>query len=88
MISPAYVQRMARYNQWQNENQYGAADRLPELERTRQTGAFWRSIHGTLSHLMWGDQIWMRRSAVAARASRRIRRGKCGGLPRLGRAEA
>ena len=61
MIIPAYVQRMAHYNQWQNENQYGAADRLPELERTRQTGAFWRSIHGTLSHLMWGDQIWMRR---------------------------
>ena len=61
MISPAYVQRMARYNQWQNENLYGGADRLPALERTRQTGAFWGSIQGTLSHLLWGDQHWMRR---------------------------
>ena len=28
MIDRAYVQRMARYNRWQNENLYGAADRL------------------------------------------------------------
>jgi len=61
MISPAYAQRMARYNRWQNENLYGGADRLPELERTRQTGAFFGSIQGTLSHLMFGDQAWMQR---------------------------
>ena len=27
MIDRAYVQRMARYNRWQNENLYGVADR-------------------------------------------------------------
>ena len=61
MITPAHAQRMARYNRWQNENLYGGADRLPDLERTRQTGAFFGSIQGTLGHLVWGDQIWMHR---------------------------
>ena len=61
MITPAHAQRMARYNRWQNENLYGGAGRLPDLERTRQTGAFFGSIQATLSHLMWADQGWMQR---------------------------
>jgi uncharacterized damage-inducible protein DinB len=63
MIDGAYVLRMARYNRWQNENLYGAADLLPETERRRERGAFFGSIHGTLSHLMWGDCMWMSRLA-------------------------
>src|SRR5271156_1811771 len=63
MIDRAYVQRMARYNRWQNENLYGVADRLPADERRRERGAFFGSIHKTLSHLLWGDQIWMHRLA-------------------------
>ncbi|MGD0335336.1 MAG: DinB family protein [Xanthobacteraceae bacterium] len=61
MIDRAYVQRMARYNRWQNENLYGVADRLPDEERRRGRGAFFGSIHKTLSHLLWGDRIWMSR---------------------------
>jgi uncharacterized damage-inducible protein DinB len=63
MIDPAYVQRMARYNRWQNENLYGVADRLSDAERRRERGAFFGSIHATLSHLLWGDRIWMSRFA-------------------------
>ena len=63
MIDPAYVQRMARYNRWQNENLYGVADRLSDAERRRERGAFFGSIHQTLSHLLWGDRIWMSRFA-------------------------
>jgi uncharacterized damage-inducible protein DinB len=61
MIDRAYVQRMARYNRWQNENLYGAAERLPDEERHRERGAFFGSIHKTFSHLLWGDQMWMSR---------------------------
>jgi len=61
MIHQAYIQRMARYNRWQNENLYGVADRLPAEERQRERGAFFGSIHRTLSHLLWGDQVWMSR---------------------------
>ncbi len=61
MIDSAYVQRMARYNRWQNKNLYGVADRLPTQERQRERGAFFGSIHKTLSHLLWADHIWMSR---------------------------
>ena len=50
----AYVQRMARYNRWQNENLYSVADRLSDDERRRERGAFFGSIHKTLSHLLVG----------------------------------
>jgi uncharacterized damage-inducible protein DinB len=63
MINPAYVQRMARYNRWQNESLYGVADRLSDAERRRDRGAFFRSIHETLSHLLWADRMWMSRFA-------------------------
>jgi uncharacterized damage-inducible protein DinB len=61
MIDLAYVQRMARYNKWQNESLYGAADTLSDDERRRERGAFFGSIHKTLSHLLWADRIWMSR---------------------------
>jgi uncharacterized damage-inducible protein DinB len=61
MIDPAYAQRLARYNRWQNRNLYGIADALSDDERRRDRGAFFGSIHRTLSHLMWADQIWMSR---------------------------
>jgi len=61
MITPEYVQMMARYNAWQNRNLYEAADTLDEAARQKDRGAFFGSIHGTLSHLLWGDTIWMSR---------------------------
>jgi uncharacterized damage-inducible protein DinB len=67
MIDAVYVQRMARYNRWQNENLYGAADALSDAERQRTRGAFFGSIHATLNHLLWGDRIWMSRLAGTPR---------------------
>jgi uncharacterized damage-inducible protein DinB len=67
MIDAAYVQRMARYNRWQNENLYGAADTVSDAERRRARGAFFGSIHATLNHLLWGDRIWMSRLAGTAK---------------------
>jgi uncharacterized damage-inducible protein DinB len=61
MIDAAYVQRMARYNRWQNQNLYGVADTLPDDERRRERGSFFGSIHKTLSHLLWADRVWMSR---------------------------
>ena len=61
MIDPAYVQRMARYNRWQNAESLWRRRPLPDEERRRERGAFFGSIHKTLSHLLWGDRIWMSR---------------------------
>jgi uncharacterized damage-inducible protein DinB len=67
MITPAYVRAMADYNRWQNRNLYGCADALTDEQRKQQRGAFFGSIHGTLNHLLFGDQIWMSRFAGTPR---------------------
>ena len=69
MIDGANVERMARYNRWQNENLYSAADRLSEIERCRERRAFRGLIHNTLNHLLWGDRMWMSRLTGSPRPS-------------------
>ena len=61
MITPGYVRLMAKYNQEMNHRLYSAAARLTDSERKADRGAFWQSIHGTLTHLLWGDTQWMSR---------------------------
>jgi uncharacterized damage-inducible protein DinB len=61
MFTPDACLTFARYNRWQNGSLYAAADALPEAERQRNRGAFFGSIHATLSHLLWGDTVWMSR---------------------------
>lgn len=51
----------ARYNQWMNEHFYGLCDSISDEERKRDAGAFFKSIHGTLNHLLLGDRLWMSR---------------------------
>jgi uncharacterized damage-inducible protein DinB len=73
MIGTGYVQRMARYNSWQNDNLYSAAGRLSDAARRQDVGAFFGSIHGTLNHLLWADEMWMSRFAGTPRPT--------GGIP-------
>jgi uncharacterized damage-inducible protein DinB len=61
MISPAYVQMMARYNRWQNENLYSAADRLDDTIRRQETGVWFGSLFSTFNHILWADRYWMYR---------------------------
>jgi uncharacterized damage-inducible protein DinB len=61
MITPAFIRTMAEYNAEMNRRLYGAAARLSDAERRMPRGAFWGSIQGTLSHILWGDQQWMSR---------------------------
>jgi uncharacterized damage-inducible protein DinB len=61
MITPGWVRMMAAYNAEMNRRLYGAADRLEEAARRQERGAFFGSIHATLSHLLWGDTAWMAR---------------------------
>jgi uncharacterized damage-inducible protein DinB len=63
MITSDYVRTMASYNRWQNESLYDAARTLTDAQRKEQRGAFFGSIHGTLNHLLWADQMWMSRFA-------------------------
>jgi uncharacterized damage-inducible protein DinB len=61
MITPDYPKLMARYNTWQNQSLYREAGRLSDAERKANRGAFFGSIHGTLTHLIWGDMAWLHR---------------------------
>jgi uncharacterized damage-inducible protein DinB len=61
MITPAYVRTMAAYNAEMNRRLYEAANRLGDDERQRDRGAFFKSLHGTLVHILWGDGQWMSR---------------------------
>jgi len=61
MVTPSYVRTMAAYNAEMNRRIFAAASRLPDAERRKDRGVFWASLHGTLSHLMWGDRVWMSR---------------------------
>jgi uncharacterized damage-inducible protein DinB len=61
MIAQDHVRLMARYNAWQNVSLYREADALGEVARRQERGAFFSSIHATLSHLIWADKAWMHR---------------------------
>lgn len=61
LINPAYVRTMAAYNAEMNRRVYSAAERLSDDVRRKDCGAFWGSIHGTLNHILWADQVWMGR---------------------------
>jgi uncharacterized damage-inducible protein DinB len=69
MITPAYCQTMAAYNGWMNRKIYEGAATLTDEQRKRDRGAFFRSIHSTLNHLLFGDRIWLPRFPAAPRAS-------------------
>lgn len=61
MITAEYVTSLANYNKWQNDHIVEAAEMLDDEQRQKDVGAFFRSIQGTLSHLLWGDSIWLDR---------------------------
>ncbi|WP_270933430.1 DinB family protein [Falsiroseomonas oryzae] len=64
MITPDWVRLMAAYNAEMNRRLYAAADGLAPAQRQADRGAFFGSIQGTLSHLLWGDRTWMHRFAA------------------------
>ncbi|HFD81205.1 MAG TPA: damage-inducible protein DinB [Gammaproteobacteria bacterium] len=51
----------SRYNRWMNHKLYGVCEQVPDEQRKQDMGAFFRSIHGTLNHLLLGDRLWMGR---------------------------
>ncbi|MBW4575128.1 MAG: DinB family protein [Aphanothece sp. CMT-3BRIN-NPC111] len=57
----AHFQMLARYNTLANCRLYEACAQLSDAERKRIRPAFFKSIHGTLNHIMVGDRIWLTR---------------------------
>lgn len=61
MITADYCQAFAVYNGWMNRKLYEAAAQLGDDARKADRGAFFRSIHSTLNHILWGDRLWLGR---------------------------
>jgi uncharacterized damage-inducible protein DinB len=56
-----YAKTMAAYSSWMNGRLFEHCATLTEQQRKRDLGAFFKSIHGTLNHLLLADRIWMGR---------------------------
>ena len=51
----------AGYNAWCNARFYGAAALVTDADYRADRGAFFKSLHGTLNHILVADRIWMKR---------------------------
>lgn len=63
MTTPELYQTFAAYNRWMNEKTYAVAAAMTDAERRQDRGAFFKSIHSTLNHILFGDRAWMNRLA-------------------------
>jgi len=57
----AHYSTFARYNAWANRRLYDAAAELTDEQYRADRGAFFKSMHGTLNHLLTADWVWMHR---------------------------
>ena len=64
MPSRGDILLLAGYNASMNRKLYEAAASLPPDEATRERGAFFGSLLGTMNHLMASDTIWLTRFAL------------------------
>ena len=55
------AQTMASYNRWMNDKLYAACAELNDEERKLDRQAFFKSIHGTLNHILLADRVWFGR---------------------------
>jgi uncharacterized damage-inducible protein DinB len=64
--------KLAKYNQLMNSAVYDAAEKLTDEMRKADQGAFFKSIHATLNHILWADKNWLRRFIVAGHGQGRL----------------
>jgi uncharacterized damage-inducible protein DinB len=61
MTPAAHYQMFGHYNAWANSRLYDAAAQLTDEQYRADRGAFFKSVHGTLNHLLVTDRVWMAR---------------------------
>ena len=71
MLKP-HFDMFAGYNAWANRRLYEAAAGLTDAQYREDRGAFFKSVHGTLNHLLVGDRVWMHRFTGEGAAPARL----------------
>ncbi|MDR6773917.1 DinB family protein [Azospirillum sp. BE72] len=56
-----HFETLARYNRWANSRLYDAAAQLSDTQFREDRGAFFRSMRGTLNHILVADRVWLER---------------------------
>ena len=67
--SPWHVHflQLARYNCWATSRLLDAVAALPDVDYRRDVGLFFKSVHGTLNHLLVGEHmLWHQRFSKGA----------------------
>jgi uncharacterized damage-inducible protein DinB len=59
MIASPYCVAMAEYNAWMNAKMYALCESLSDVVRKKDHRAFFRSIHGTLNHILVCDLTFL-----------------------------
>ena len=63
----AHFKTLARYNQWATRKLFESVDALPDELYRRDVGLFFKSVHGTLNHLLVGEHLlWFARFSEGA----------------------
>ncbi len=79
---------MASYNRWANRRLYAAAAALDPEQYRRDVGVYFKSVHGTLNHLLVADRIWMHRLEGSGKQPRALDAILCADLSALRAARA
>jgi uncharacterized damage-inducible protein DinB len=58
-----YFTTLVRYHGWATRKLYEHVDALSDDEYRRDAGLFFKSVHGSLNHLLVGELIWWPRFA-------------------------
>ena len=67
-----HFRMLGGYNAWANARLYEAAARLDGDQYRADRGAFFKSVHGTLNHLLATDRVWMQRFTGTGTAPDRL----------------
>ena len=57
----SHFSMLARYNAWANARLYAHASSLSDEAYRRDVGAYFKSLHATLTHILVADRIWLHR---------------------------
>jgi uncharacterized damage-inducible protein DinB len=72
MTPTAHYQMFGHYNAWANGRLYEAVAELSTEQYRADRGAFFKSVHGSLNHLLVTDRVWMQRFTGEGDAPNRL----------------
>src|SRR5688500_17106702 len=79
----SHFSMLARYNAWANTRLYKMVASLPDASYRRDVGVYFKSLHGTLNHVLVADRIWMRRLTGQGQAPNKLNEIICDDLTSL-----